>query len=309
MRKSDLVRHNVSHLVVFQSLMQTGNVTATASELHMSQPAVSRALTHLREMFRDPLFVRGPRGVVPTDQATRLAPRVSDLVDELAGLIAPQVFEPDTTERTFRIATTDYGAGTVILDITKVISTEAPKASLEIVPFSGDEFRGLAEGRLDLLLYTDSAVPDSLLTEFLFDESYSCVCRKRHPVIKQQKRGTIPLDSFLAWPHALVTVFGGRHGLIDAALKDKGLERHIALRLPYFSTAPLIVAQSDLLLTLPTRTAKRFADLADLHYLDAPLEIPGFEYRQVWHQRTQHDPAMIWLRRWVKTCSDLVAKT
>ena len=99
MRKSDLLRHNVSHLVVFQSLLQTGNVTATASELHMSQPAVSRALAHLREMFGDPLFVRAPGGVGPTDRAIQLAPRVSDLVDGLSELIAPQDFDL-TLERT-----------------------------------------------------------------------------------------------------------------------------------------------------------------------------------------------------------------
>ena len=73
MRKSDLLRHNVSHLVVFQSLLQTGNVTITAGELHMSQPAVSRALAHLRDMFDDPLFVRAPGGVAATERARQLA--------------------------------------------------------------------------------------------------------------------------------------------------------------------------------------------------------------------------------------------
>jgi len=303
MRKSDLLRHNVSHLVVFHSLMQTGNVTATASELHMSQPAVSRALAHLRTMFDDPLFVRAPGGVVPTERARLLSPRVSNMVDDLADLLSTEAFDLESTERTFRIATTDYGAGTVVLDVCKAFNEAAPRASLEIVPFSSDVFRDLAEGRLDLVLYSDAAVPDSLRTAYLFEESYSCIFRKGHPVLKRCKNATIPLDAFLAWPHALVTVFGGRFGLIDAALKEEGLQRHIALRLPYFSTAPMIVAQSDMLLTLPTRTAEHFARAADLRCLKAPLEIPRFGYCQVWHQRTEVDPAMVWLRHLIKTCS------
>ncbi len=300
MRESDLLRHNVSHLVVFQSLLRTGNVTATAGELHMSQPAVSRALAHLREMFGDPLFVRAPGGVGPTDRATQLAPRVCELVDGLSELIAPQNFDLASTEREFRIATTDYGAGTVVLDIARAFSAQAPRASLEVVPFSSDVFRDLADGRLDLVLYADAPVPESLKTEILFRESYSCLCRKDHPVIKELKNGAIPMGSFLAWPHALVTVFGGRFGLIDTLLKDEGKERHIALRLPYFSTAPLIVARSDMLLTLPTRTARYFAENHNLECLNAPVEVPEFGYIQVWHKRTELDPAAMWLRKLIK---------
>lgn len=303
MQKSNLLRHNVSHLVVFQSLIQTGNVTATAAELHMSQPAVSRALAHLREMFKDPLFVRAPGGVIPTERARELSPRVSDTVDDLADLLSDQAFDLKSTDRSFRIATTDYGASTVILDASKEFGKEAPKASLEIVPFTNDVFKDLAEGRLDLVLYSDAAAPESLRSEALFEESYSFIFRNKHPILKALKNGTIPLKSFLAWPHVLVTVFGGRYGEIDAALKNIGMERHIAMRLPYFSTAPLMVAQTDMLLTLPTRMAKHFARILKLQCLDTPIEIRNFGYRQIWHQRTDHDPAMIWLRKTIRVCS------
>jgi DNA-binding transcriptional LysR family regulator len=300
MRKSDLIRHNVSHLVIFQSLLETGNVTATATQLHMSQPAVSRALAQLRDMFGDPLFVRAPGGVVPTDRARQLASRVTGLVDEMADLISPRDLDLNTTRRIFRIATTDYGAGTIIRDISQAFNEGAPRAGIEVVSLSSDVFRDLSEGRLDLVLYSDAAVPDSLLSDYLFEENYSCICRKDHPVIGKLTESTIPLDAFLDWPHALVTVFGGRYGLIDTALRELGRERHIALRLPFFSTAPLVIAQSDMLLTLPTRTAEHFAAIADLHCIRAPLEIPAFGYNQVWHRRTDQDPAMKWLRQLIK---------
>lgn len=304
MQKSNLLRHNVSHLVVFQSLIQTGNVTATAAELHMSQPAVSRALAHLREMFNDPLFVRAPGGVIPTERAQEVSPRVSDMVDDLADLLSAQEFDLNSTDRSFRVATTDYGASTVILDAMKMFGKKAPKANLEIVPFTSDVFKDLAEGRLDLVLYSDATIPESLRSESLFEESYSFIVRNKHPVLKEQKNGTVPLKNFLAWPHILVTVFGGRYGEIDRALKNIGMERHIAMRLPYFSTAPLIVTQTDMLLTLPSRMAKHFASILKLQCLDTPIEISNFGYRQIWHQRTDHDPAMIWLRKTIKECSE-----
>ena len=300
MQKSDLLRHNVSHLVVFQSLLQTGNVTRTAGELHMSQPAVSRALSNLRDMFDDPLFVRGPGGVAPTDRARQLAGRVSDVVSEMTDLFSPEQFDLGSTDRTFRVATTDYGAGTVILDICNHLNEQAPQACLEVSPLTSNVFRDLSEGTFDIVLYVDEPVPDNLETETLFEESYSCLCRKGHPVAREAEDGVIPLDAFLDHPHALVTVFGGRFGLIDSLLQERGLERHIALRLPFFSTAPLIVSRSNMLLTLPTRTAKHFAALSDLECFTAPLDIENFHYVQVWHKRTSLDPAMVWLRKLIK---------
>jgi len=305
MQKSDLLRRNVSQLVVFESLLKTGNVTRTAAELNMSQPAVSRALSNLREMFDDPLFVRGPRGVAPTERARQLAGRVSDIVNEMTDLFSPEDFDVASTTRTFRIATTDYGAGTVILDICKDLTEQAPHASLEISPFTSDIFGELAEGASDILLYVDAPVPDNLKSEELFEESYSCICRKGHPITQEVENDVIPLKAFLAHPHALITVFGGRYGMIDTLLKEQGLQRHIALRLPYFSTAPLIVARSNMLLTLPTRTAKHFAAMADMECLQAPMEIESFRYIQVWHKRTDLDPALVWLRQLIKSHAGL----
>jgi DNA-binding transcriptional LysR family regulator len=150
------------------------------------------------------------------------------------------------------------------------------------------------------VLYADAPVPDNSETEILFEESYSCLCRKGHPVTKNARDGVIPLEDFLAQPHALVTVFGGRFGLIDKVLQERGLERHIALRLPYFSTAPLIISRSNMLLTLPTRTAKHFAAISDLECLSVPLEVENFRYIQVWHKQTDLDPALVWLRQLIK---------
>ena len=158
----------------------------------MSQPAVSRALTHLREMFNDPLFVRAPGGVIPTDRAQEIAPRVSDMVDDLADLLSDQEFDLKSTERSFRIATTDYGASTVILDASKMFGKKAPNANLEIVPFSNDMFKDLAEGRPDLVLYSDATAPESLRSESLFEESYSFIFRNKHPILKEQKRVPFP---------------------------------------------------------------------------------------------------------------------
>lgn len=57
-----------------------------------------------------------------------------------------------------------------------------------------------------------------------------------------------------------------------------------------------MVAKPDLVITLPTRIAQAFAELAPLEIREPPLAIKGFSIHQVWHERRRKDPAHAWLR-------------
>jgi DNA-binding transcriptional LysR family regulator len=120
---------------------------------------------------------------------------------------------------------------------------------------------------------------------------------KDHPALS----GAIGLDEFLSWPHALVSVFGGRTGVVDDALAALGRRRHVALWLPYFATAATVVAQSDLILTIPSRAASELARGDALVRFAPPIPIEGFGYRMLWHDRSHADPGHKWLRDLIGT--------
>lgn len=293
----ELRRLDLNLLVVLHTVLETQNVTAAARRLNMSQPAVSRALARLRSVFSDPLFVKGAKGVIPTPRAQTLQAPMKVLLAELGQVLGQARFDPATSTRVFKIATTDYGALAVLSPIVGRLLHEAPTIRLDIVALNATTFRDLGSPELDLALYSDDDTPVPLLSKPLFDETYISLVRTGHPTLADAEIGQLSLDAFLAHRHILVTIGGDDFGVVDAALAELGHSREIAVTLPYFSTAALIAAQSDLLLTLPSRVALAFDGTHDLTIVRPPVSIERFGYRLLWHTRTDADPGCCWLRK------------
>ena len=292
MLESDYGWLDLASLRVLRSLFETRNTTRTAEQLNISQPAVSRALAKLREALGDPIMVKGPSGLIPTDRAQEIRARLTVALAGLDDLLVRPRFDPGVASRVFRVTTTDYGAIAVLPRLMRALSRLAPRVALEILPFSPDAFRQLADGQTDLALYSDDEVPAPLKSRKLYREEYSSLVRADHPAIG----GTMDLETFLSWPHALVNVLGGRTGVVDDALRALGLSRQIAVWLPYFATAGSVVARSDLILTIPSRAADELARGGDMVRFAPPLALEGFDYRLLWHARSQSDLGHKWLR-------------
>jgi DNA-binding transcriptional LysR family regulator len=294
----DLYRVDLNLLVILRTLLETRSVTKTAERSGMSQPAVSRALGKLRRMFDDSLLVKSGTIMRPTVRASALTTPLQKALAEVMDVLTDRpAFDPSKTDRTFRIATTDYGATVVLPRLAALMTAEAPKASIEIAPIDAQTFQSLGDVNVDVALYSDNPVPPTLRTRDLFRETFGCLVRNEHPAADRSSRGRLRLEDYLAFPHALVTVVGGRTGPVDNALAALGHTRHIALRIPYFATAALVTATSDLILTIPHRAARMFSEDRRLRLLRAPLELPEFGYRMVWHERTHAEPDHAWLRR------------
>ncbi len=283
---------DLASLRVLQSLFETRNTTRTAEKLRMSQPAVSRALAKLRKALADPIMVKAPGGMLLTDRAPQIRARLANALAGLDDLLVWPTFDPGTATRVFRVTTSDYGALALLPALVGAIAREAPKVALEILPFTPDAFRQLGEGQADLALYSDDEVPLPLRSRRLYGESYASLVRKGHPILG----GPIGIEEFLAWPHVLVSVLGGRSGVVDEALGALGRRRDIALWLPYFATAANVIARNDMILTLPSRAAEQFMPFGALSRFEPPLTIAGFDYRLLWHERSHADPGHKWLR-------------
>lgn len=300
--KDDLSRVDLNLLVVLRMLLETRSVTKSAERSGMSQPAVSRALAKLRVIFDDALLVKAGTVMRPTVRGAALLEPLQKALAGVSDVLAGRArFDPSTTERVFRIATTDYGATVILPRLAALMFSAAPKASLEIVPVDGQTFRQLGEIDVDLALYSDNPVPPSLRTRDLFRERFGCLLRADHPAIARSEQGRLRLEDYVKSPHILVTVVGGRTGTVDTALAALGHSRHIAVRIPYFATAALVAASSDLFLTIPRRAAENFARDHRLRLIEPPLDLSSFGYRMVWHERVHAEPDHIWLRRLILT--------
>ena len=292
--QNKLRRFDLHLLTVLHTVLQTRNVTAAARRLNMSQPAVSRALTRLRLLFKDQLFVKGPRGVIPTPRAEDLAVVVARLLAEIGNAVEQPTFDPASADRVFRIATTDYGALAALGPAMGGLLSEAPNIGIDIVPLKDSSFAELATGAVDFALYADDPAPPNLKDMHLFEEHYVSLVRAGHPAAACSEDGVMDLDAFLRHGHILVSVAGDRSGVVDDALAHRGLTRRVAVSLPYFSTAAVLATQTDLLLTLPRRAALSLSLAADLIVLAPPVELESFAYRILWHPRNDTDPGAMW---------------
>ena len=289
-----LRRLDLNLLLVLHTVLETRNVTAAARRLNMSQPAVSRAIGRLRGVFDDPLFSKGAGGVVATPRAEALSDSIAALLADIEGAVGTPEFDAATTTRVFRIATTDYGALAIVPALAADLAVAAPQAGIAVVPFGPDAFRSLSAGEIDLVLYTEDPAPAGLSSSMLFEEDYASLVREGHPMLAG---GTVAvdLDAFLAFSHILVTVLGGRTGVVDTGLAALGRTRHVGVSVPYFATAAVIAAQSDLILTLPRKAIEQLAEPHKLVVFKTPVAIEGYNYRMIWHPRSSRDRGHNWL--------------
>ena len=136
---------------------------------------------------------------------------------------------------------------------------------------------------------------DTLNTRKMMDETFVSIVRKDHPVLASG----LTLESFLSLDHALISPSRDGTSVVDTALAKLGKTRHVAVRVPHFVAAPILVAKTDLVLTLPRRIAQTMAEYAPLQVLDTPLDLPGYTHVLLWHRRFSQDAGHQWLREQV----------
>ena len=290
-------------LVALRALLTERHVTRAAARVGLSQPAMSHALSRLRELLDDPLLVRTPSGMRPTPRAEAMTAPLERALEDIGRLLSsPAPFDPRLSTRKFRIASNDYMELVLFPRLLRRLWTEAPNVDVRIINLAGGVNEDLAEGRLDLAMgvvgqFANVDAPRGLRSRDLVSDGFVCVVREDHPVVKKR----LSLDDFVALPHALVAPRGEGGSVVDSALARIGKKRRVAVEIPHFLVAPHVVRETDLILTLAARVAVSLAPLLGLRQIAPPLELPGFTMTMVWHERQHVDPAHVWLRDTIAT--------
>lgn len=282
-------------LRVLDALLATRSVTTAARKLGLSQSATSHALARLRTALGDALFVRGKTGWMPTARASALAEPLRDALARLEAVVTPpRPFDAGTATRSFTVATADYFGLVMLPDLVGRLAASAPGIDLWMRAQDRSVGRMLGEGEADVFIGPRRVEDEGpgILERRLFDERYVCIVRRGHPALG--KRWTA--QRFARLRHALIAPRARPGGAVDTALAERGLSRRVALGVSSFLAAPFAVASSDLVLTMPERVARRFAELLPLEVVAPPIELPGFTMAMLWHERVHREPGHVWLR-------------
>jgi DNA-binding transcriptional LysR family regulator len=301
-----LASFDLNLLRALDALLVARSVSGAARRLDLSQPATSAALARLREILHDPLLVRSGNRMVATPLAEELQPRLARILEDIGtALSAAAKFDPATTERHFRIGANDYATLALLAPLAQQLRQVAPRATLEILPFDTAQDISLVSRELDLVVADQWSVRSIRDLETLFHESFVSIARADHP--RLSRRPT--LEEFLAEDHALISTHGVVPGVVDLALEGLTQMRRVALTVPHYLAAPIIVAHTDLVMTLPRRVADCFARVYSLRTFPPPLELEGFDVVMASHPRSVAEPPIQWLKQVVRAVAADVGKT
>jgi DNA-binding transcriptional LysR family regulator len=301
----ELSRIDLNLLLVFHHLLQQKRVSAVATLLGMSQPAVSSALGRLRTCLGDELFLRTQGGMAPTPYALQLAEPVASALDGLQqALNVRAFFDPATSQRSFTLAMTDVGEMYFLPVLVDALAAAAPGVTLNVVAVTSASLAGdMASGRTDLALGLLPQLQAGFFQQALFRQPYVCLMRASHPLATVP---TLSLPDFACASHVRVIAAGTGHGRIDEALREalerRGLKRSIRLTVPHYVALGDVLGHSDLVATVPERFAKRVAHPFGLTTRPLPLAVDGSAIHQFWHARWHKDPGHQWLRGLVSKC-------
>jgi DNA-binding transcriptional LysR family regulator len=301
-------------LRVFDVLMQERRVATASSRLGLSQPAVSNALSRLRKALGDEILTRAPSGMEATEFAKNLHATLGPALAAIEqSLRAKAAFDPLHTQWRAQIAMTDIGEIVFLPALIAHCAAHAPGLMIETLRDSQTKAAGLgaaaggmttamAEGRVDLAIGWLPDVTEGLYQRKLFTQRYVCIARQGHPLL-QGKKPKLTLEKFLAAEHVAIRAEGTGHTRADEALQkfkhrptNQIVQRKVRLQVPHFLSVPPIVANTDLIATVPERLAQECAGPYQLQVLEHPVKMPAFELKMFWHRRVHTDPANQWLR-------------
>jgi DNA-binding transcriptional LysR family regulator len=301
----DLSRTDLNLLVLFETVLSKGNVGLAAAELSLSPSAVSHGLGRLRRLLNDPLFLRTPRGVVPTDRALELAPQIADVLQGVRAVLSTaQAFQPATSTRRFRLGVGDAFlcvAGPVLAARLAAGAPSVGLAVMHVVPSfrqsvdegAWDHVLAMLESReLDVAILPWVKCPARFVAREVIDAEDRLVAATRadHPFARDPS-----LDSYCRARHLVVSIRGDPVAATDGILADLGRDRQVVMTAPSFSSALMLAAESDLVVSLPESLVRVQGARFGLVGTPLPFEVAPGNVVAVTTRAALQDMGVAWL--------------
>jgi DNA-binding transcriptional LysR family regulator len=288
----DLSRVDLNLLVLFEAVFEERHVGRAATRLHLSASAVSHGISRLRRALSDPVFLKHPKGVVPTARATELAPAVMDILVRVRAVVGAALpFDPRRSTRQFSIGAPDAIATVVLPPLLAAVRREAPGVVVNVTEIEPSATLAALDARkIDIACYPLEEIPARFEARPLYEEDFVIAARSGHPLGKKPS-----LAQYAAAQHVLVSPTGSARGFMDDLLTEHGLARRIVLTVPSFLWALTVIADGDLVGTLPRTLVRVHGKRFGVEALDPPLRFGATRVRTVATRAAMTDAGVAWL--------------
>lgn len=307
----DLSRVDLNLLVLFEAVLEELHVGRAAVRMNLTPSAISHGLGRLRRLLNDPLFLRTPKGVVPTARAVELATPIGEILARVRQVVAvADPFDAATSGRAFTIGAPDAVSGVLLPPLQAVLRETAPGVDIrvrQLLPVRAARTFGSAwlpaldeiEAReIDIAIVPIGEVPARFVEQALYVEDFVIAARTGHPFARSPD-----LAHFCEAQHLLVSLTGDAYGFVDDLLAERGLARRVALTVPNFMMALALLAGTDLIAALPRRLMAMHAERLGLTSMEAPIPLRQDAIRAVASRAAMMDAGVAWL---FETLKDLV---
>lgn len=297
-----LNRLDLNLLVALDHLLAERSVTRAAVLLSISQPAMSGALTRLREHFDDALLHRAGREMALTPFAASLAPRVRELLHEMGELVRCRPhFDPATSDRTFTVVGSDYAHSVLLPMVAQTVTRLAPRVTLLNQGRAADHESRFTRGMIDAFVVPRTMMLPNHPAMALFDDHYVLVACAANPAIGER----VTLDQYMGMRHAIRKTAGETGGFTreELRLMELGLRRDVALTVPTFEMLAKVVVGTSLIAGMQRRLADIAAKSCAIRIVPHPIDIPPLELILQWPTARQDDAGLAWLKDVFRTAA------
>ena len=299
----DLNRADLNLLVLFDTVLAERHVGRAAERMNLTSSAVSHGLGRLRRLLNDPLFLRTPKGVVPTERALNLATPVADILARVRGIVSSaEPFEPGTSSRRFTIGAPDAVSAVALPPLLARLRTAAPRIDIsvrQLLPQSGARsserawepaMNELETRTIDIAIMPINDVPARFAQRTLYEEDFVIASRAGHAYAEAPS-----LERFCEMQHLIVSLSGDAHGFVDEILAKRGLSRRLALTVPNFMLALAVIADTDFIGALPRRLVAMHSARFGVTFSEAPFPMTRDHIRAIVPKAALMDLGVAWL--------------
>jgi len=321
MRYVNIRNADLNLLVSFQVLMEERSVTRAARRMFLSQPAMSRVIDRLQELFKDELLVRAFKGYEPTHRALEIYAELEQVFPKIEELLQRKRFDPAEVKDVFRIDAADSITLLFISKLMEVVARDAPGIRIELRVRTG--FGRLETNDSDMVLATDREIAlwvgkglQTLNSEPLLQDKLACLVRSDHPLAS----GRLTLARYLKAQHIAIssvedtqrTAFsfiGEPQRSVASMLDPLGKKRDVRMSLPFGLPVGRIVENTDLVATISCRVAEELIT-SKTRIIPTPTELQvPLIHSQIWHPRNNSNALHKWLRSVMREVAARVAQS
>ncbi len=280
------MNHDVDKILRFLVVVEAGTIHAAAEKLHVSQPALTKAMMLLEHRLGVQLLERHPKGVSVTAEGEILCRYAKSIRDELnlAKMELRGINASDYGGR-LRIGAGTVWATSIISSVLSELQNDFPNLTVEIeMGINAEMLPKLANGQLDIFFGAreDEILPSNISYEPEISISHHLVCSADHPIMQIDNLTSVDIFKYP------FVIYRNEHHLVRNVLQSLGDIADGSVNIAIWSQsyiAAVKLVESGNYLSVFARSD--IEDFQDQDSLMSPLEIStnhlesGIYYRNI----------------------------